>query len=72
VLDVANRSDMRWVVDTPNDLDFVRRVYDRLFPYGPAFSRNDVFELLEESPELSAINAGIETPSLRPMHRVAA
>ena len=72
VTDVVERSEMRWVVDTPSDLEFVRRVYDRLLPYGPAFSRDDVYDLLEERPELTAVNAGIMTDSLRPLHKAAA
>ena len=58
VTDLLDRSHMRWVVQESADLEFVRRVYDHLYPYGPAFCREDVIELLEECPELAAINAG--------------
>lgn len=49
-------SGMRWTVDTPEDLEFVRRVYDELFPTAAAFTWTDVLSLLERIPELSAIN----------------
>lgn len=57
VRDSHDRSHMRWVVDEPEDLEFVNRVFDRLYPFGINFTREDIFELLEECPELSAINA---------------
>ena len=72
VKDLIDRSHMRWVIDEPADLEFVRRVYDRLYPYGPIFSREDVYELLEECPELSHINEGCgEAPVVYP-ERMAA
>jgi spore coat polysaccharide biosynthesis protein SpsF len=57
VRDTRDRSHMRWIVDAPEDLEFVNGVFERLYPFGINFSRNDIFELLEECPELSAINA---------------
>jgi spore coat polysaccharide biosynthesis protein SpsF len=45
----------RWVVDKPEDLEFVRAVYSRL---GEApFRMDDVLELLERHPEIRALNA---------------
>jgi len=47
----------RWTVDYPEDLEFVREVYDRLTGSGHwIFDQQSVFELLEREPELRAIN----------------
>jgi spore coat polysaccharide biosynthesis protein SpsF len=58
VRDSIDRSELRWVVDEPDDLEFVREVFRHLYPFDPAFSREDVFELVETTPELTSINAG--------------
>lgn len=49
---------LRWTVDTPPDLDFVRAVYDMLGNRND-FSWLEVFKLVREHPELAEINAGI-------------
>lgn len=43
---------LRWTVDNPEDLDFVRKVYDRLYDTNPNFTQKDVLDLLEREPEL--------------------
>lgn len=48
-------SDLRWTVDTPEDLEFVREVYARLLP--SPFELDDVLALLESSPSLSRTSA---------------
>lgn len=42
-----DRSHLRWTVDLPEDLEFVRSVYMHLFPNKPDFDLEDVFELIE-------------------------
>lgn len=49
-------SALRWTVDEPADLQFVRAVYDRLWHANPDFALNDVLELLERESELGRIN----------------
>ena len=51
-------SHMRWTVDEPADLEFVRAVYDALYPGDPAFTTADVIAYLLDHPEVAAINAG--------------
>jgi len=46
----------RWTLDTPNDLAFVRAVYDALHKEGKIFGMEDVLALLRRRPELSALN----------------
>jgi len=50
---------MRWTVDTPEDLAFMRAVV-RYFPERDDFSWREVLTLLERHPELSEINAGVQ------------
>ena len=49
-----DRSALRWTVDRPEDLAFVRQVYEALHTVDPAFSTQDVLDLLADRPELSA------------------
>lgn len=60
VLHVRHENDLghlRWTVDTPEDLVFVRAVYDRLGT--DDFGWRDVLALIEREPELSRLNAGV-------------
>jgi len=52
-----DRSHMRWTVDEPEDLEFVRRVFEALYPQNPAFGSKEVLQLLAAKPELTRINA---------------
>ena len=59
VRDDTNRSHLRWTVDEQADFDFVRAVYERLYPANPAFGSEDVYRLLEREPGLADINRGV-------------
>lgn len=50
-------SHMRWTVDEPEDLEFVRRVYGELYPANPSFRMREVLALVGREPELSSINS---------------
>ncbi|HEC34795.1 MAG TPA: acylneuraminate cytidylyltransferase [Chloroflexi bacterium] len=54
VVNEVDYSHMRWTVDTPKDLAFVRRIYDH-FGHG-RFSWREVLVALEEHPEWLEIN----------------
>lgn len=57
---VENSSDMsalRWTVDTPEDFEFVLRIYEALMSKRPNFTMDDVLELLKKHPELKDLNA---------------
>lgn len=47
----------RWTIDYPEDYDFIRAVYEELYPYNPLFGLDDVLELLERRPDIAALNA---------------
>jgi len=55
---------LRWTVDTPEDLVFIREVYQRLTDR-ENFRWNDVLRLLQEKPELAEINAHIHHKGYR-------
>lgn len=51
-------SPMRWTVDTPQDLAFVRKIYEH---FGcDAFSWRDVLAVLSEHPDWQTINAHVQ------------
>ena len=50
-------SSMRWTVDEPQDLEFVRTVYDHLESMSSGMA--DVLDVLRRHPELMEINASI-------------
>jgi spore coat polysaccharide biosynthesis protein SpsF len=47
----------RWTIDYPEDYEFIRRVYEALYPVDSAFGLDDILELLDRQPELAQINA---------------
>jgi spore coat polysaccharide biosynthesis protein SpsF len=48
----------RFTIDYPEDYEFIRAVYDRLWtPERPIFSLGDILDLLREQPEIMALNA---------------
>lgn len=53
----VDRSDLRWTVDEPEDYEFVRMVYERLYPIKPDFTTDDILNLLERNPDLRSINS---------------
>ena len=51
--------EMRWTVDTPQDLELVRQIFARLSGT-PDFTWLDVVALFEREPQLAAINAQVK------------
>lgn len=47
----------RWTIDFPEDYEFIRKVYEDLFPIHNNFSLNDILSLLKSFPEISKINS---------------
>ena len=57
VINERDSSDLRWVVDEVRDLAFVREVYRK---FGNAsFLTDDILRLLQQEPDLKAINSNI-------------
>ena len=58
VVSDVDRASWRWTIDTPEDLAFVRGVYERLGGK-PNFDWLDVVKLVESDPKLAALNAHV-------------
>lgn len=56
VTDDEDHSELRWTVDTPEDLELVRRIYRELYPERRDFGYHDVLRLIDRKPELLHIN----------------
>jgi spore coat polysaccharide biosynthesis protein SpsF len=50
--------ELRWTVDTPQDLELVRAIFERMAGHDD-FGWLDVLELFQHEPELARMNAGI-------------
>jgi spore coat polysaccharide biosynthesis protein SpsF len=48
---------LRWTVDTPADLEMVKRIFAGLADLNNGFLQRDVLHFLEKHPEIVAINA---------------
>ncbi|HEY4334917.1 MAG TPA: glycosyltransferase family protein [Puia sp.] len=48
----------RWTIDYAADYQFIRAVYDQLYPLNPMFGLQDILDLLERRPEIYSINSG--------------
>lgn len=57
VTNSTDLSHLRWTVDESLDFKFVQMIYKHLYPTKPDFCLNDVVKLLNEHPELKAINS---------------
>jgi len=53
-------SHLRWTVDERADFDFVKRIYEALYPANPKFTTADILSLLASDPALGDINSGFE------------
>jgi len=62
--------DYRWTVDTPEDLDFMRQVYNR-FDGRDDFSWREVLDLIHDEPALMKINAGVQHKTLKDIDKRA-
>lgn len=51
--DSQDHSELRWTVDTPEDLSFVSQVFEELYPQNPNFEYEDVLAYLRRYPERS-------------------
>lgn len=59
----ADYSSHRWTVDTPEDLEFMRAIYERL-KENPGFVWRDVLDLVEREPQLVELNRFIAQKAL--------
>ncbi len=55
----------RWVVDTPEDFELIKRIIEALYPIKPDFVTENILRLFEEHPEWMDINAHIKQKPVR-------
>lgn len=60
----ADYSDLRWTLDTPEDLTFIRAIYERM-DNDDSFSWRDVLALLESEPQLTELNREVRQKALQ-------
>jgi spore coat polysaccharide biosynthesis protein SpsF len=46
----------RFTIDYEKDYNFIKRVYDELYPINPKFALKEILDLLERKPEIKKIN----------------
>jgi spore coat polysaccharide biosynthesis protein SpsF len=51
----ADEGELRWTVDRPDDLEFVRAVYEALYPDNPAFGSDDVRAFVRARADLARL-----------------
>lgn len=49
----------RFTIDYAADYDFIKAVYEALYPTNPAFSLDDILTLLKQRPDIYALNADL-------------
>ncbi len=59
VLNETDLSSLRWTVDHPVDLEFVRQVFAALYPSRANFGMKDILQLLQDNPGLAEINGAV-------------
>lgn len=64
VASAVDLSHHRWTVDTPVDLELIRRIYASLYPVQPDFLMKDVLALLEENPDWPMLNREVVQKAL--------
>ena len=71
VTDIVNRNTWRWTVDTPEDFEFTKRIYDELADRADIFEYNDVLNVLIKHPDWATINMHIEQKNVARSRTIA-
>ena len=50
---------LRWTLDTREDYELTKKIYETLYPTKPDFLMKDILELLDQNPTWSSINAKV-------------
>jgi spore coat polysaccharide biosynthesis protein SpsF len=61
----AEVADLRLTVDTVEDFELIREIYEELYPGNPNFTLTDVLDLLRRRSELAAINGHVKQKAVR-------
>jgi spore coat polysaccharide biosynthesis protein SpsF len=63
----VRRPDLRLTVDTPEDFELVTRIFDELYRDERIFSLTEIVALLDDRPDLRAINAQVKQKAAKPI-----
>jgi len=64
VSNFENLSDLRWTIDSQEDLDMAREVYSKLYQNGEIFYMRDILKLLKRYPHIANINKDVKRSAL--------
>lgn len=56
---------LRFQLDYKEDLEFIRKIYEELHPKNKEFSLKEIFQLLNDKPELAKINSHMKEKEIR-------
>ena len=67
-----NLSHLRWTIDTSEDLEMTRKIYDKFESGKSGYLMGDILKILHESPEITEINKKVERSKMYayPVHHV--
>jgi spore coat polysaccharide biosynthesis protein SpsF len=63
----VRRPDLRLTVDTPEDFELIRRIFDELCGQGRIFPLAEIVDLLDGRPALRSINAQVQQKAAKPI-----
>jgi spore coat polysaccharide biosynthesis protein SpsF len=55
----TNLSHLRWTIDTSEDLEMTRKIYDKFESSKSIYLMDDILKILHESPEITEINKNV-------------
>jgi spore coat polysaccharide biosynthesis protein SpsF len=64
---LSNDNDLshhRWTLDTCEDHQLIKIIYDNLYNQNPLFGMDEILAFLEKNPEITEINANIKQKKL--------
>jgi len=63
--DILKREDLRLVIDTPEDFELMKALYDKFYKEGECINVGEVVRFMDENPHLKEINRASEEEHLR-------
>ena len=60
----VSQAQYRWTVDTIDDLELVKKIFNEIYSKDPGFMFKDVILLLEQHPEWASLNAHIKQKAM--------
>ena len=64
LLNSENLSHLRWTVDTVDDYNFTKFIYEKLYIDGENFTMNEIIEVIKQNPEILKLNSQVERSSM--------